>query len=730
MERREGRKAFVTFRSEITEMRAVCLLAAVVCASAASGGLRDDNRDIRTRAFQRGQRGENNFADDTETFEGTLQAKIVIDQEALQKSMAAATEAGSKEAATKTLAADEAAAKAAVKAAAENLEKAAEYKGQRKEKEAKAYEGIGKAETTTKNEAAAKVEAKTIAAAEVTAKTEAAAELVAKAEATTKAAGERREKEEQQAMEAQQKQNEAEQAAERATKEKEDKANAAEADHKGEQADKAENAAKQQAAADENAQKATERAAKAAESDEKTAAAERLRKDEEAAERAAKEKEDKAAIEEAELKAWERTDKSEKAGKAAAERAAKDAVIEAAAKEEARQAERAIKVSAELAAKAAAAAEKAYKQDGSEKAHKSYSEKMDKSSVMQPTPPPTPVYSGCHASGWFKPTSVAKATCTSEQRPSYDPMAMGGEPAGTCEQDESGNAAKLLAGGETFLRAASGSGKVYSFAYAFDSASWIDELHLEGRSTGAMAAHNDNRFYATFSTDGELWSDEHAIADCQDLSHGKCTLRLSKQVKMSYVKLIVRSSCTACNNADYVKSLRVKCAASGIVASALTTPTCAPVPERCTLQGVPSLRLGSDTCAWGLVQLGPQGLRFSASKCVSRRNFCGAQRDNSCGASVAPVASRLTITTTGSAKSYVNLHEDGTVDFEVPNGGCVEHIAAAPKVSKGAHFQDIKRGSDAYIMYEETGSVGLKLYTQGLDIDCTTVSGGGVSIKK
>jgi len=531
-------------------------------------------------------------------------------------------------------------------------------------------------------------------------------------------------------MEAQQKQNEAEEAAERATKEKADKTNAAEVDHKGEQAGKAENAAKQQAAADENAQKATERTAKAAESDEKTAAAERLRKDEEAAERAAKEKEDKAAIEEAELKAWERTDKSEKAGKAAAERAAKDAVIEAAAKEEARQAERAIKVSAELAAKAAAAAEKAYKQDGSEKAHKSYSEKMDKSSVMQPTPPPTPVYSGCHAGGWFKPTSVAKATCTCVQRPSYDPMAMGGEPAGTCEQDESGNAAKLLAGGETFLRAASGSGKVYSFAYAFDGASWINELHLEGRSTGAMAAHNDNRFYATFSTDGELWSDEHAIADCQDLSHGKCTLRLSKQVKMSYVKLIVRSSCTGCNNADYVKSLRVKCAASGIVASALTSPTCAPVPERCTLQGVPSLRLGSDTCAWGLVQLGPQGLRFSASKCVSRRNFCGAQRDTSCGASVAPVASRLTITTTGSAKSYVNLHEDGTVDFEVPNGGCVEHIAAAPKVSKGAHFQDPTRGSDAYIMYEETGSVGLKLYTQGLDIDCTAVSGGGVSIKK
>jgi hypothetical protein len=184
---------------------------------------------------------------------------------------------------------------------------------------------------------------------------------------------------------------------------------------------------------------------------------------------------------------------------------------------------------------------------------------------------------GC-ASGWFKPTSVAKATCTSELRPSYDPMAMGGEPTGTCEQDESGNAAKLLSGGETFLRAASGSGKVYSFAYAFDGASWINELHLEGRSTGAMAAHNDNRFFATFSTDGELWSDEHAIADCQDLSHGKCTLRLSKQVKMSYVKLIVRSSCTGCNNADYVKSLRVKCAVAkvlcgeGLGAAPIVTP--------------------------------------------------------------------------------------------------------------------------------------------------------------
>jgi hypothetical protein len=186
---------------------------------------------------------------------------------------------------------------------------------------------------------------------------------------------------------------------------------------------------------------------------------------------------------------------------------------------------------------------------------------------------------------------------------------------------------------------------------------------------------------------------------------------------MHYVKLVVRSSCAGCSNADYVTSLRVKCAASGLVEEP-APPTCTKVAERCTLQGVPSLRLGSNTCAWGLVQLGPLGLRFTASKCVSRRNFCGAQRDDSCGPSTSPVASRLTISTLTKAKSYVNLHEDGTMDFEVADGGCVTHVTAAPTAAAGAHFQNPATGTDAYILYENNG---LQIHASGLSINCAAV---------
>ena len=76
---------------------------------------------------------------------------------------------------------------------------------------------------------------------------------------------------------------------------------------------------------------------------------------------------------------------------------------------------------------------------------------------------------------WIEPKSVVTATCISTQRPNgknnawgrNDPGAVGGEPGGTCNKNEKGNAAALLNGGSTYFRAASGSLKEYYVSSRF-----------------------------------------------------------------------------------------------------------------------------------------------------------------------------------------------------------------------------------------------------------------------
>jgi hypothetical protein len=175
------------------------------------------------------------------------------------------------------------------------------------------------------------------------------------------------------------------------------------------------------------------------------------------------------------------------------------------------------------------------------------------------------------SASWRSPSSVVSASCTSTLAPSYDPGAVGGEPAGTCEADEMTNAGNLLTGGDTVFRAASGSGKEYLFAYDFGSDVYLNELQLEGRSTGYWCedgdlggsyCHNDNGFSAAFSTDGTTWSDFNegfsTTDSCGKLDDG-CGWTFAP-VKVRYVKIRAASSCSGCVNEDFVTAIKGKLA--------------------------------------------------------------------------------------------------------------------------------------------------------------------------
>ena len=160
---------------------------------------------------------------------------------------------------------------------------------------------------------------------------------------------------------------------------------------------------------------------------------------------------------------------------------------------------------------------------------------------------------------WLTPSSVVSATCTQNG-------AHGGEPSGTCNADETQNAAAFINGGETNLRAASGSSKSYTFVYDLGAEFWLEEAKLQGRSTGHWCedtqqggsyCHNDNGFSVAFSLDGTLfgaYNDGFNTTDsCGRLDDG-CGWSFWPR-RARYARLRVNSGCSGCSNNDYLTRL-------------------------------------------------------------------------------------------------------------------------------------------------------------------------------
>jgi hypothetical protein len=162
---------------------------------------------------------------------------------------------------------------------------------------------------------------------------------------------------------------------------------------------------------------------------------------------------------------------------------------------------------------------------------------------------------------WLSPLSVKSASCKSSGT-------HGGEPAGTCQADETDTAEQFLQGGETNIRAASGGSKTYSFIYDLGTDRYVNELQLEGRSTGFWCedgdrggsyCHNDNGFSVTFSVDGTTFTappNPSTTDACGKLDDG-CGWTFSP-MKARYFNLRAQSGCPGCVNNDFITAIRIK----------------------------------------------------------------------------------------------------------------------------------------------------------------------------
>jgi hypothetical protein len=166
---------------------------------------------------------------------------------------------------------------------------------------------------------------------------------------------------------------------------------------------------------------------------------------------------------------------------------------------------------------------------------------------------------------YVSPKAVVSASCPTDCS-TYGGQCYG-EPALSCEPNETDNAMQLLKGGESNFRAASGSAKKYEFVYDLGASEYIDSFDLEGRSTGYWCedgqlggsyCHNDNGFSVAFSTDGTTWSDFNegfsTTDSCAKLDDG-CGWTFTAR-KVRYFKLKASSGCDGCVNNDFVTGIK------------------------------------------------------------------------------------------------------------------------------------------------------------------------------
>ena len=163
-----------------------------------------------------------------------------------------------------------------------------------------------------------------------------------------------------------------------------------------------------------------------------------------------------------------------------------------------------------------------------------------------------------NGNNWISPNSVVSATCTKDN-------SFGSEP-GLCETDEQSNAKKIFSSQAIHFRAASEGTKSYTYIYDLGASYNINEVMLEGSSTGHWSengklggsyAQNDNRFSITLSNYSKVWSDSgFTITDeCSMLNDG-CGFKFSTRT-IRYIKLKVDSHCKGCVNNDYVTDIKV-----------------------------------------------------------------------------------------------------------------------------------------------------------------------------
>ena len=141
--------------------------------------------------------------------------------------------------------------------------------------------------------------------------------------------------------------------------------------------------------------------------------------------------------------------------------------------------------------------------------------------------------------------------------------------------DQTANAAKVLSGEETYFKvsreckvgtcvhctASCTDFKTYDFVYSMGNVLWASGVWVQGRSyqspTSKTNKHGDNSFSVQFSVDGETWTAEEVIPNCEDLGEDTCKLTRSA-VRMRYVRLLVKSGGDNQENDDYMSALRVQ----------------------------------------------------------------------------------------------------------------------------------------------------------------------------